>query len=402
MPQTLEALDHAKAAQVPIVVAVNKVDKDEADPNRVRTQMVEHGIVPSEWGGDFEFVDVSAKANQNLDGAPRHDPRRRRPAGAQGRPDRARARDGARGAPRQGPRSRRHRARAEGHARGRRRPRRRDRVLPDPGDAGRERRSRPRGRSVQAGADPRVEPGAQRGRRLPRGRGRARGAPHRRGARGRTRAAELVTSRRRTARRTSCGRSSDPTWSTSSIIVKADVQGSLQALTDSLLKLPQDEVRVDIVRGAVGGITQDDVTLAMASDAIIVGFNVRPDATTRELAEKEGVDVRLYRVIYDAIDDIKAALSGLLKPEERERVARRGGGPPDVPRPAAGRDRGLVRPLGHDQAQRARAADPRRRRGVRREDRAPSGGSRTTSARYATASSAGSAWPTTRTSRTAT
>ena len=104
------------------------------------------------------------------------------------------------------------------------------------------------------------------------------------------------------------------------LIVKADVQGSVQALEDSLLKLPQDEVRVNIVRAGAGGITENDVTLAMASDAIIVGFNVRPDTGARELAEKEGVDIRTYRVIYDAIDDIKAALSGMLKPEQRERV----------------------------------------------------------------------------------
>jgi translation initiation factor IF-2 len=104
------------------------------------------------------------------------------------------------------------------------------------------------------------------------------------------------------------------------IIVKADVQGSVQALEDSLLKLPQDEVRVNIVRAGAGGITENDVTLAMASEAIIVGFNVRPSAGARELAEKEGVDIRTYRVIYDAIDDIKSALSGLLKPEEHERI----------------------------------------------------------------------------------
>jgi translation initiation factor IF-2 len=103
------------------------------------------------------------------------------------------------------------------------------------------------------------------------------------------------------------------------MIVKADVQGSLGALTDAFLKLPQDEVRVNIVRNAAGGITEDDVSLAMASNAIVVGFNVRPDKQARELADREGVDVRLYRVIYDAIDDVRSALSGMLKPEERER-----------------------------------------------------------------------------------
>ena len=118
-----------------------------------------------------------------------------------------------------------------------------------------------------------------------------------------SRQAELVTARRATLqdllRRTGSDAVTDL-----NLIVKADVQGSVQALEDSLLKLPQEEVRVNIVRGGAGGITENDVSLAMASDAIIVGFNVRPSAGARELAEKEGVDIRTYRVIYDAIDDI--------------------------------------------------------------------------------------------------
>jgi translation initiation factor IF-2 len=104
------------------------------------------------------------------------------------------------------------------------------------------------------------------------------------------------------------------------LIVKADVQGSIGALVDALAKLPQDEVRVNVIRSAAGAITESDINLALTSNAIVVGFNVRPDVQARDLAEKEGVDVRLYRVIYDAIDDIKAALSGLLKPEQRERI----------------------------------------------------------------------------------
>jgi len=102
------------------------------------------------------------------------------------------------------------------------------------------------------------------------------------------------------------------------LIVRADVQGSIGALVDALMKLPQDEVRVNVIRSAAGAITESDIKLAMASRAIVVGFNVRPDVTARDLAEREGVDVRLYRVIYDAIDDIRGALSGMLKPEERE------------------------------------------------------------------------------------
>jgi translation initiation factor IF-2 len=102
------------------------------------------------------------------------------------------------------------------------------------------------------------------------------------------------------------------------LVVKADVQGSLGALTDAFLKLPQDEVRVNIVRSAAGGITENDVSLAMASHAIVIGFNVRPDKQAVDLADREGVDIRTYRVIYDAIDDIKLALSGMLAPEKQE------------------------------------------------------------------------------------
>jgi translation initiation factor IF-2 len=104
------------------------------------------------------------------------------------------------------------------------------------------------------------------------------------------------------------------------LVVKADVQGSLGALTDAFLKLPQDEVRVNLVHSGAGAITEHDVDLAKTASAIVVGFNVRPNANARELAEREGVDIRLYRVIYDAIDDVKAALSGMLKPEERESI----------------------------------------------------------------------------------
>jgi translation initiation factor IF-2 len=102
------------------------------------------------------------------------------------------------------------------------------------------------------------------------------------------------------------------------VIVKADVQGSLEAIIDALEKLPQDEVRTQIVHRGAGGITENDVSLAAASRAVIIGFNVRPDVRAREMAEQEGVDIRLYRVIYQLLDDIRQALSGMLAPEERE------------------------------------------------------------------------------------
>jgi translation initiation factor IF-2 len=319
MPQTLEALDHAKAANVPIIVAVNKVDKEQADPNRVRTQMVEHGVVPSEWGGDFEFVDVSAKARMNLETlldtilvvADLED--------LKGDPT--------------------------GHARGT--------VLEAHLDKGRGpvatvlvqkgtlkvgdaliagtaycriRAMQDENGSAVAVAGPSKPVVILGWSHVPSAGDDFREVEDEREARhiadgreAKSRQAELVTARRATLadllRRTGSDAVTDL-----NLIVKADVQGSVQALEDSLLKLPQEEVRVNIVRGGAGGITENDVSLAMASEAIIVGFNVRPSSGARELAEKEGVDIRTYRVIYDAIDDIKAALSGLLKPEEREKI----------------------------------------------------------------------------------
>ncbi|MDP9302037.1 MAG: translation initiation factor IF-2 [Actinomycetota bacterium] len=319
MPQTVEALDHAKAANVPIIVAVNKIDKDEADPNRVRTQMVERGVVPSEWGGDYEFVDVSAKANLNLDALLdtilvvadleelKGDPTgRARGTVLEAHLDKGRGPVATvlveKGTIEVGD------ALIAGTAYCR------IRAMQD--ENGRPVDIAGPSKPVQilgwshvpsAGDDFREVDDEREARHLAEER------------EAKTRQAELVTAKRKTLedlmRETGRAEVIDL-----NVIVKADVQGSVQALEDSLLKLPQEEVRVNIVRAGAGGITENDVTLAMASDAIIVGFNVRPSAGARELAEAEGVDIRAYRVIYDAIDDIKAALSGLLKPEQRERI----------------------------------------------------------------------------------
>ncbi len=153
------------------------------------------------------------------------------------------------------------------------------------------------------------------------------------------------------------------------LIVKADVQGSLGALSDALLKLPQEEVRVNIVRAAAGGITEDDISLALASNCIVIGFNVRPDKQARELAEKEGVDVRLYRVIYDAIDDIKAALSGMLKPEQLEKHLGTAEVRATFRVPKLGVIAGCVRDAGEHHARRAGPRGPRQRRRLRRQGR---------------------------------
>ena len=319
MPQTVEALDHAKAANVPIIVAVNKIDKDDADPNRVRTQMVERGVVPSEWGGDYEFVDVSAKANINLDALLdtilvvadleelKGDPTgRARGTVLEAHLDKGRGPVATvlvqKGTIEVGD------ALIAGTAYCR------IRAMQD--ENGRPVELAGPSKPVQilgwshvpsAGDDFREVDDEREARHLAEER------------EAKTRQAELVTAKRKTLedlmRETGRAEVIDL-----NLIVKADVQGSVQALEDSLLKLPQEEVRVNIVRAGAGGITENDVTLAMASDAIIVGFNVRPSAGARELAEAEGVDIRTYKVIYDAIDDMKAALSGLLKPEQRERI----------------------------------------------------------------------------------
>ncbi len=318
MPQTLEALDHAKAAGVPIIVAVNKIDKEEADPTRVRQQMVEQGIVPSEWGGTFEFVDVSAREKTNLDSLLETvllvsdlEELKGDPTG------------NARGAV------------IEAHLDKGRGPVATALVQKGTlvvGDAlvagtvfckvrammdenGNPVDEAPPSKPVQILGWSHVPSAGDDFRQVED----EREARHLAGEReAKTRAAELVVSRPPTLTDLlrQAERAEVPELN---LIVKADVQGSLGALSDALLKLPQDEVRVNIVRSAAGGISEDDVSLAMASSAVVIGFNVRPDKQARELAEKEGVDVRLYRVIYDAIDDIKLALSGMLKPEQLEK-----------------------------------------------------------------------------------
>jgi translation initiation factor IF-2 len=319
MPQTVEALDHARAAGVPVVVAVNKIDKEEADPNRVRTQMVERGLVPSEWGGDTEFVDVSAKTSANLEGLletvlivadlaelkgdptgrargtvlEAHLDKGRGPVATvlvqKGRLEvgdalvcgttycKVRAMVDENGQP----------VDVAGPAKP-------VQVLgwngvPNVGDEFREVEDEREARHVAAERESRV------------------------------RSAEVVNQRPASLQEL-LRRQERQEIPELNLVVKADVQGSLGALTDAFLKLPQDEVRVNLLHSAAGAITEHDVDLAKTASAIVVGFNVRPNANARELAEQEGVDIRLYRVIYDAIDDVKAALSGMLKPEERESI----------------------------------------------------------------------------------
>jgi translation initiation factor IF-2 len=316
-PQTVEALDHAKAAGVPIVVAVNKIDKPESDPTRVRQQMVELGVVPSEWGGSHEFVDVSAKMRTNLDNLLetillvadieelKGDPEgRARGTVLEANLDKGR-----------GPVAT---------------------VLVQRGtlDVGDTLVSGTTWAKIRAMLDEHGQPVKQAGpskpvqllgwAHVPNAGDEFREVEDEREARhlaqereAKFRAAELVATRPPTLAEL-MAQASAAEIPDLNLIVKADVQGSIGALVDALMKLPQEEVRVNVIRSAAGGITESDIKLAMASRAIVVGFNVRPDVTARDLAEREGVDVRLYRVIYDAIDDVRGALSGMLKPEQRE------------------------------------------------------------------------------------
>jgi translation initiation factor IF-2 len=317
MPQTIEALDHAKAAQVPIIVAVNKVDKEEADPQKVRQDMVNLGIVPAEWGGTYEFVDVSAKAGQNIDALLetillvadleelKGDPTgRARGTVIEAHLDKGRGPVATvlvqKGTLKVG-----------------------DALVCGTAYAKIRAMQDENGVSLDA-AGPSKPVQILGWSSVPTSGDDFRGVEDEREARhiaaereARARAAELVITRPPTL--SDLMRAQEQAEIPElNIIIKADVQGSLGALADAFLKLPQEEVRVNIVRSAAGGITENDITLAMASGAIIIGFNVRPDGKARELAEHEGVDVRTYRVIYEAIDDVKAALSGLLKPEQRE------------------------------------------------------------------------------------
>ena len=316
-PQTIEALDHAKAAGVQVLVAVNKIDKPEADPTRVRQQLVEQGLVPSEWGGTVEFVDVSAKARTNLDNlldtillVADLEELKGDPVGR------------ARGVVLEA-----HLDKGRGPVAS---------VLVQRGtlDVGDTVVSGTSWAKIRAMLDENGQQVKQAGpskpvqilgwSATPNAGDEIREVEDERGARhivqereAKVRAAELVTTRPPTLQELMAQAERDEVPELN-LIVKADVQGSIGALVDALAKLPQDEVRINVIRSAAGAITESDINLALTSRAIVVGFNVRPDVQARDLAEKEGVDVRLYRVIYDAIDDIRSALGGMLKPEERE------------------------------------------------------------------------------------
>jgi translation initiation factor IF-2 len=314
-PQTQEAVDHAKEAGVPMLVAVNKIDKEGAQPDRVRTEMTQLGLQPVEWGGDTEFVNVSAKTREGLDDLLDTILIMSEVEELRANPE----------APASGT------------------------VIESKLDPGRGpvvtiligRGTLEVGDSLVAGAHwGRVRAmndflGSRVSQALP-------GEPvevlgfdgvpeageHVRAVENERRARQLAGERANRLKTESLARRAGTKISLESIfeagvqelnlVLKADVAGSLEAIEDEIAKLPQDEVSVNVIRRAVGAVTESDVMLAAASDAVIMAFNVRPVGDARSVAEREGVEIRHYAVIYRAIEELRSAMQGMLAPEEVE------------------------------------------------------------------------------------
>jgi translation initiation factor IF-2 len=320
MPQTVEALNHAKAAGVPVVVAVNKVDLPEADPQKVRGQLTEYGLVPEEYGGDTMFVDVSAKAELNLDGLLEAivltadaslDLRANPDQDAQGlvveaHLDRGRGPVATilvqRGTLRVGE------SVVAGPAYGRVRA-----MLDEHGNNVEE--ADPSRPVMVLGLT--AVPGAGQNFIVVQDDRMARQIAEKRESRERA----AMQAKRRVRRTLEDFMASMEKGESQelNLILKGDVSGSVEALEDSLAKIDVgEEVSIRVIDRGVGAITETNVDLAAASEAIIIGFNVRPQGKATEMAEKEGVEIRYYSVIYQAIEEIEAALKGMLKPEFEE------------------------------------------------------------------------------------
>ena len=318
MPQTKEAIHHARAANVPLVVAINKIDKPEANPERVKQELVAEEVVPEEYGGDVPFIPVSAKTGQGIDEllenvllqaeilelkAPVDAP-------AKGIVIEARLDKG------RGPvatilvqSGTLHRGDAvlAGVAFGRVRAMLNDTGKPT-NEAGPSTPVEIQGLAEvpAAGDEVLVLADERKAREI---------ALFRQG-----KFRDVKLARQQAAKLESMFDNLGEGVRTLPLIVKTDVQGSQEALVQSLLKLSTDEVRVQVVHAAVGGISESDVNLAIASGAVVIGFNVRADASAKKLAEGNEIDLRYYNIIYDAIDDVRNAMSGMLAPEKREEV----------------------------------------------------------------------------------
>ena len=319
MPQTVEAIDHARAADVPILIAVNKIDKPDAQPDRVRNELASQGITPEDWGGETIFCDVSAKTKEGLDNllemivlaAELEELKANPSAPASGVVIESHLDPGRgpiatvliqRGTLHVGD------ALVAGANWGKVRA-----MLDFTGDRVKE--AHPGDPVEVLGLDGVCEAGERveavenerRARQLAQERGQ------------RLKAESLA---RQQARKISLqevfSKGTEGELQELNIVLKADVSGSLEALQDEIAKVPQERIAVDVIHAAPGGITESDVMLAAASDAIIIGFNVRPLAEARRAAEREGVEVRTYSVIYKVTEDLRAAMEGMLEPEEVE------------------------------------------------------------------------------------
>jgi len=318
MPQTVEALNHARAAGVPMIVAVNKMDKEGADPEKVMRQLAEHEVVPEDWGGDTIFVKVSAHTGEGLDELLemlalqteilelKANPKRRgKGIVVESRLDKGRGPVATvlvqNGTFNKGDTV------VVGSVTGRLR------AIVDENAV----QHRTAGPSIpfellglnavpEAGQEIYAVENEKQARDIVRYR---KDIERERGAEAQKRASldELFANMQ-------SGVKEVP------VLIKGDVTGSVEAMAESLVKAGTDEVKVKIVHKAIGGITESDVMLASASNAIIIGFNVRPENKAKKVAEGEGVDIRFYRVIYDAIDEVKAAMAGVLSPDEVEKV----------------------------------------------------------------------------------
>ena len=317
MPQTIEAIRHARAANVPIVVAMNKIDKPEANPDRVKQELVAQEVVPEEYGGDSPLVPVSAKTGEGIDSLLENvllqaevlELKAVRDGAAKGLVIEARLDKG------RGPVAT---------------------VLVQSGTL-------KRGDVVLAGSafgrvramlDENARPVTEAGPSIPveiQGLAEVPAAGEEVIVLGDERKAREIAlfrqgkfrdvklAKRQAAKlENMLEQMAEGDVKTLPLIIKADVQGSQEALTHAMLKLSTDEVRITVVHQAVGGITESDVNLATASKAVIIGFNVRADQAAKRLAETNGVDIRYYNIIYDAVDEVKAAMAGLLSPEQKE------------------------------------------------------------------------------------
>jgi translation initiation factor IF-2 len=319
MPQTIEAINHARAANVPMVVALNKIDKSDANPDRIKQGLADHGLVPEDWGGDTVTVPVSARTREGLPHLLEMVLLQADLLELKANPDK----------PARGTIVEAQLDRGRGPV---------ATVLVQegtlhPGDpfvcgpyAGRVRAMiDDKGRKVQSAAPstpveilglPAV-PEAGSSFVVVADEATARQVAEHRLAKHRE-ASLLKTAKvslEDLYRQVQAGDTKELR-----IVIKADVQGSVEAIADALTRLSTEEVRLNVLHASVGGITESDVMLASASNAVVIGFNVRPESKAVSAAEREGVDVRLYTVIYDALNDVRDAMEGLLEPTFREKV----------------------------------------------------------------------------------